>query len=151
MGHLVLETGILLLGAFLLGCLAGAVAKYLLHRLTREKAQVVQSARTGRPPVPNPVHGLSLDDRPDGLSGPRRGGADDLKRINGIGPRIECLLNDLGIYHFDQIAEWSETNVQWIDENLRFHGRVEREVWVQQAADLATAARYKVNTDNVAD
>ena len=35
---------------------------------------------------------------------PRGGKADDLKRIKGIGPKIEGLLNDLGVYHYDQIA-----------------------------------------------
>ncbi len=40
------------------------------------------------------------------LSGPR-GVADDLKKLPGVSPAIEKQLNDLGIFHFQQIAEFS--------------------------------------------
>ena len=56
--------------------------------------------------------------------------------IGGIGPRIQDVLNSLGIYHYDQIAEWTLENIAWIDEYLNFHGRVKREGWVEQAAVL---------------
>ena len=36
-----------------------------------------------------------------------RAAADDLKRIKGVGPKLEELLHALGFYHFDQIAAWS--------------------------------------------
>ena len=45
--------------------------------------------------------------RPEALSGARDGGADDLKMIKGVGPKLEIMLNELGFYHFDQIAGWS--------------------------------------------
>jgi predicted flap endonuclease-1-like 5' DNA nuclease len=45
--------------------------------------------------------------RPLGLAAARQGGADDLKLITGVGPKIEMVLNDLGIFHFSQIAGWS--------------------------------------------
>ncbi|MEM7238646.1 MAG: hypothetical protein AAF501_12610, partial [Pseudomonadota bacterium] len=37
-----------------------------------------------------------------------RGNADNLRKIKGIGPKLEKSLNSLGIYHFDQIAGWGE-------------------------------------------
>ncbi|MGB5872002.1 MAG: hypothetical protein WBH04_17565, partial [Albidovulum sp.] len=49
--------------------------------------------------------------RPAGLSAPRGGTGDDLKKINGVGPAMEKLLNGLGYYHFDQIAAWSPAEV----------------------------------------
>lgn len=68
------------------------------------------------------------------LSAPRGGKADDLKEIEGIGPALEKLANDLGFYHFDQIANWSEADVAWVDANLKgFKGRVSRDKWVAQA------------------
>lgn len=71
------------------------------------------------------------------LKGPRESGADDLKQIKGIGPKLEETLNALGVYHFDQIAAWTEADIAWIDEQLNFKGRVEREDWIEQAKALA--------------
>ncbi|MBF9034235.1 NADH-quinone oxidoreductase subunit E [Rhodobacterales bacterium HKCCE2091] len=76
--------------------------------------------------------------RPEGLDGPRGGEADDLKRIKGIGPKLEQLCNRLGFYHFDQIAAWSGEEIAWVDQNLEgFKGRVTRDEWVAQAKLLA--------------
>ncbi|MBW4707906.1 hypothetical protein KX928_08920 [Roseobacter sp. YSTF-M11] len=68
---------------------------------------------------------------------PRAGGADDLKRINGVGPKLEETLNSLGIWHFDQVASLTKTDIAWVDERLRFKGRIERDDWVGQAKELA--------------
>ncbi len=72
-----------------------------------------------------------------GLSGPIGGKADNLTRIKGIGSKINGILNDLGIYHFKQIATWTEKEIAWVDERLKFKGRIEREDWVAQAKLLA--------------
>ncbi len=75
--------------------------------------------------------------RPTGMSAPRDGTADDLKKITGIGPKLEAVLNDMGYWHFDQIADWTEAEVTWVDENLEgFKGRVSRDNWVAQARAL---------------
>ena len=69
---------------------------------------------------------------------PRAGGADDLKKIKGVGPKLEELLHSLGIYHFDQIAAWGPAEIAWMDSNLEgFIGRVMRDDWVGQAKILA--------------
>jgi predicted flap endonuclease-1-like 5' DNA nuclease len=61
---------------------------------------------------------------------------DDLKRIRGIGPQNEGRLHGLGIWHFSQIAAWTPENVQWVTSYLAFHGRIEREHWIEQAREL---------------
>ena len=72
--------------------------------------------------------------KPKALKAPRKGQADDLKQIEGIGPALEKLCNELGIYHFDQIAGWGVDEVAWMDTNLKgFKGRVSRDRWVAQA------------------
>ena len=77
-------------------------------------------------------------DKPAMLSGPRDGGPDNLKEIKGVGPKLESMLHEMGIYHFDQIAAWSTTEVAWMDGNLKgFRGRVSRDGWVEQAKVLA--------------
>ena len=79
------------------------------------------------------------EDKPELLDAPRGGKADDLKEISGIGIKIEETLNKLGIFHFDQIANWTKENVEWVNEHLLvFKGRIEREKWVEQAKKLAS-------------
>jgi NADH-quinone oxidoreductase subunit E len=65
---------------------------------------------------------------------------DDLKEINGIGPKLESVLNSLGIWTYAQIAGWSPYEVAWIDDYLQFKGRIERDEWISQAAALAGKA-----------
>lgn len=75
---------------------------------------------------------------PQFLTAPREGKKDNLTKIKGIGTKIEEKLNELGVFHFDQIAAWTEKEIAWIDEHLAFTGRVKREDWVGQAKKLAT-------------
>ena len=65
------------------------------------------------------------------------GSADDLKRILGIGPVNERKLNELGIWHFHQIAAWTPENAEWVGSYLAFKGRIEREDWIGQSKLLA--------------
>ena len=83
----------------------------------------------------------SAVERPKAMEVPRGGAADDLKRISGVGPKLEALLHTLGVYHFDQIAAWSEAEIAWVDENLEgFKGRVTRDEWVRQAKELSESS-----------
>jgi NADH-quinone oxidoreductase subunit E len=71
---------------------------------------------------------------PEILKAPRKGKADDLKLIEGIGPALEKLVNGLGVYHYDQIASWSDSDVDFFDAQMeRFKGRIVRDRWVAQA------------------
>ena len=77
------------------------------------------------------------EDKPELLTRARAGGADDLKKIKGVGPKLEGILHDMGIFHFDQIASWSDREVAWVDERLKFKGRIARDGWIEQAKILA--------------
>lgn len=87
------------------------------------------------------------------LSAPRDGKADNLQEIEGIGPAMETLVNELGFYHFDQIAAWSDADVALVDAEMRnFKGRIARDRWVAQARIIVTegleAFRERAKTDN---
>ncbi|MFZ1680009.1 MAG: ABC transporter, partial [Rhizobiaceae bacterium] len=71
------------------------------------------------------------------LATPRGGKADDLTRIKGIGPVNNRLLNQHGIFHFDQIAAWTKADIVVAEAYLAFDGRIAREDWVSQAKTLA--------------
>ncbi len=76
--------------------------------------------------------------KPATLDKPRAGGADDLKMIKGVGPKLEEMLHSLGFYHYDQVAAWKDAEVAWVDQNLKgFKGRATRDAWVEQAKLLA--------------
>ncbi|WP_300547567.1 NADH-quinone oxidoreductase subunit E [Roseovarius sp.] len=76
--------------------------------------------------------------KPRGRTAPRKAGADDLKQIKGVGPKIETMLNSMGFFHFDQIAKWGDSEIAWVDENLEgFKGRVSRDGWTDQARKLS--------------
>ncbi len=104
---------------------APSVAETILGRLEAEDAMA--DAEGAQDIVPA---------RPLALDGPVEGAPDDLTLIGGIGPRIQDVLNSLGVYHYDQIADWTPENIAWIDDHLNFSGRVKREGWVEQAAVL---------------
>lgn len=76
---------------------------------------------------------------PGVLAKPRDGQADDLKKIKGVGPKLEALLNALVVSRYDQIMAWGQDDIVWMDENLNwFKGRVSRDSWVAQAKALTT-------------
>ncbi|MFZ4806599.1 MAG: helix-hairpin-helix domain-containing protein [Hyphomicrobiaceae bacterium] len=71
--------------------------------------------------------------------GPRP--VEDLKRIRGVGVRIEKRLASMGITSYEQIANWSESEIDRVSQALDFKGRIERENWVEQARILATGGQ----------
>lgn len=74
-----------------------------------------------------------------GIDAPR-GEPDDLKRIKGVTEKLELKLNDLGVFHFWQIADLDAANLALLDRALKLKGQIEAEEWVVQAKKLAEAA-----------
>ena len=136
---------------------AGLAAKGGLGETIREKVQTAVEAVTlagkeARETVSEAAHtavekvehaaeavkAAVTPSKPTPLAAAREGGPDDLKRIKGIGPKLEDMLHGLGYYHFDQIAAWGEAEIAWVDSNLEgFNGRATRDDWVGQAKLLA--------------
>ncbi len=115
-----------------------AAKKPAAEKPTAQKAQA-------KPAEPQAV----VEVAPEILKAARKGGADDLKLIKGVGPKLEGVLNDLGFYHFDQIEKWTDEQIAWVDSRLQFKGRIERDDWTGQAKILAqggeTAFSEKAN------
>jgi predicted flap endonuclease-1-like 5' DNA nuclease len=63
--------------------------------------------------------------------------SDDLKRIKGVGPKLEKLLNSLGVTSYSQIAAWDDDEIDRIDARMgAFAGRIRRDDWPAQARYL---------------
>ncbi|TVQ04232.1 MAG: NADH:ubiquinone oxidoreductase [Roseinatronobacter sp.] len=103
-----------------------------------------KTAATPAAPIAAPAQESDADAgvQPQALEAPV-GTADDLKQISGVGPVLERKLNDLGIYHFWQIAGWSAAEVAWVDGFLNFKGRIARDEWLDQASKLAASSPSK--------
>ncbi len=66
------------------------------------------------------------------------GEPDDLRKIKGIGPKLNTLLGELGVSRYDQIATWTAADVAEVDPYLgTFKGRITRDAWIEQAGFLA--------------
>jgi predicted flap endonuclease-1-like 5' DNA nuclease len=84
------------------------------------------------------------------------GAPNDLLQIKGVGPKLNALLNRLGVTRFDQIAAWKAKEISAVDSHLgAFQGRITREDWIDQANLLANGqivsfeARYgKLDSEN---
>lgn len=106
-----------------------------------KKAAAPKAAAPKAAPKPAVAEAPAVEEKqPETLSAAREGGADDLKRISGVGPKLEGLLNEMGFYHFDQIAKWTAAEIAWVDSRLKFKGRIERDDWVAQATQFANEA-----------
>lgn len=79
----------------------------------------------------------AADDTP--LFATPEGEPDDLKKISGVGPVLETKLHALGITKYAQVAAFTKEEIDQVDERLSFKGRIERDEWLKQAAELAKA------------
>ncbi|MEO9819382.1 MAG: NADH-quinone oxidoreductase subunit E [Paracoccaceae bacterium] len=113
-----------------------AKAKAPAEPKTAAKPKAAEKPKAKPEPVAKAAEGAGT--KPKVMKKARKGGADDLKMIKGVGPKLEGLLNTLGFYHFDQVAAWTADEVSWVDQNLEgFKGRVLRDDWVEQAKTLS--------------
>jgi len=60
--------------------------------------------------------------------------ADDLRKIEGIGPKINATLNAAGIHTFDDLAAKTPAELQTILDNAGFSRINNPETWAEQAA-----------------
>lgn len=115
-----------------------AKAKRVAREVAEASAAQSQPIATGSAAKPaEPAAGPS--GAPVAIAKPKK--PDDLKKIDGIGPKLETVLNGLGVWTYAQIAAWSPTEIAWLDDRLGFSGRIGRDRWVEQAAALSRGKR----------
>lgn len=120
-----------------------ARARHLEHRLST----AIETSAAAVEPLAAPA--ASIEDAPAApaplrrgvkppiLQAPRHGAPDDFTLIDGVGLLQQTTLYALGVFHYDQIAAWTDDHVGWIDHYLRLRGRIDDEEWRQQAGALA--------------
>lgn len=112
---------------------AAAAAREATHTAVKEAEKTAETLTTALEPEDfrRPAE-IAKPDTPD-----------DLKLISGVGPKLEQVLNGLGVWTFDQVSKWTAEEIAWVDDYLQFKGRIERDDWIRQAAALAEGAAKK--------
>lgn len=107
---------------------------YLIAKAKYKSADIVKYDTSSKPMSRKTGN---IYNKPLIYSQPRPTGKDDLKLIEGIDGKMEKDLNILGVYHFEQIAKWSDKNVEWISEYFSLEeDRIKHEKWVSQAKEV---------------
>ncbi len=128
------------IGAGSVSAAAVAAAKPAAKKAAPKKAAPKKAApKKAAPKAEKPAEVAGeAGTKPSNLLKEARGGkADDLKKISGVGPKLESTLHEIGVFHFDQIADWGKGEIDYMDDRLSFKGRIERDNWIEQAKTFA--------------
>lgn len=111
------------------------------HGPANRNQALIDAPPAAEVPAAAPIPAAGIAGAGTATAGTLAGGsdsADDLSRIKGVGPKLKSLLHSLGVTSFDQIANWTEAEIDEIDAQLgRFEGRIRRDNWMEQAKFLA--------------
>ena len=135
----------------LLAALIGFILGFIVAKTINKKTDTKKTSKKENTPAPKESIEEEIEtlitnvteektepdtDKPIILDAPKDNQKDALTQIKGIGPKVEEQLNAAGIYHFEQIAHWSEANIQWLEAHTTFAHRAKKDLWVDQAKTL---------------
>jgi len=109
------------------------IAKAAIDGISRAQGAMGIDVGAAAEPVVEEVPPAADDPGYEVLSGPR-GVADDLTKLAHVSPTIEKKFNDLGIFHYEQIAKLGPDASHRIGEDIGLPGRMEG--WIAQAKQL---------------
>jgi small subunit ribosomal protein S2 len=109
------------------------IAKAAIDGISRAQGDMGIDVGAAAEPVVEELPAAADDAGYEVLSGPR-GVADDLTKLAHVSPTIEKKFNDLGIFHYEQIAKLGPDAAQRIGEEIGLPGRMEG--WIAQAKQL---------------
>jgi small subunit ribosomal protein S2 len=110
------------------------IARAAIDGISRSQGQMGVDTGAAAEPIAEELPAAPAGPAYEVLSGPR-GVADDLKKLAHVSPAIEKKLNDLGIFHYWQIAGLGPEAAQTIGEEVGLPGRMEG--WIAQSKTLS--------------
>jgi small subunit ribosomal protein S2 len=110
------------------------VAKAAIDGISRAQGEMGIDTGAAAEPVAEVLPAAADDPGYEVLSGPR-GVADDLKKLAHVSPTIEKKFNDIGIFHYWQIAALGPEAAHRIGEDIGLPGRMDG--WITQAKELS--------------
>ena len=111
-----------------IGLYCDLVARAVIDGISRAQGNSGVDVGALAHPVPEVVEAAPVGFQ--GLAGPR-GVVDDLKKLTGVSGEIEKKFNDLGIFHYWQLAELDHDTAHKIGEDVGLPGRADG--WVAQS------------------
>lgn len=121
---------------------AGKVAKEAVRESAKDAPATAPEKAPSTSKAPAAAAPAVEESKPALLDKARDTGPDDLELIWGVGPKLGAMLNEMGVWHFDQIAAWTPAELAWVDARLTgFKGRAVRDDWIEQAKKLASGWR----------
>lgn len=111
---------------------------------------LVDGAKPSKAAAPKKAADPAAEMKPQGIAAMPAAGAMDtsnLSLIAGIGPTIEKKLRAAGITSWEQIASWTEADLEAKDKELALRGRAKREEWVEQAKELLAGKPPRAKAD----
>jgi predicted flap endonuclease-1-like 5' DNA nuclease len=124
---------------------AAAVSKTAAAAATSAASAIsgTSTSSTGDANIKSFTGAAKFGERPVLYNAPRGGGkGDELSLIWGVAEKLEHKMNAAGIWHFDQIANWTQANVEWFEHEFEgFKGRLDRDKWIEQCKKLAAGWR----------
>jgi len=110
------------------------IAKAAIDGISRAQGELGIDIGAAEKPIAEVVPAAKAEDIGyEPLPGPR-GEPDDLKKLSGVSPTIEKKLNDLGIFHYQQLAELNEKAAHYVGEQVGLPGRIGG--WIAKAKEL---------------
>lgn len=100
----------------------------------RTPAQEKPEAETPGKPVATPADLRA----PNAIDRPER--PDDLKQLPGVGPKLEKVLNGLGVWTYAQVAAWTLEEIAYVEDLTGLSGRISADKWLERAVALAGGA-----------
>jgi small subunit ribosomal protein S2 len=113
------------------------VAKAAIDGISRAQGEAGVDLGAAERPIEEALPASTGWEKLEPLPGPR-GAPDDLKKLGHVSLDVEKQLNDLGIFHYSQIAELTATDAHRVGEEVRLPARVAG--WVEQAKKLSADA-----------
>lgn len=115
---------------------AAATVRKLADGSGRDARKAAETTEELVKTVVEPEAGTTSPAKPNSMAKPDV--VDDLKAISGVGPKLEQVLNKLGIWTYAQIAALDAAEIAWLDDELGFSGRIGRDDWTGQARKLVS-------------
>ena len=110
------------------------IARAAIDGISRAQGEQGVDVGATAEPIPEELPAAADSAGYEVLSGPR-GVADDLKKLAHVSPAIEKKFNDLGIFHYWQIAALGADAAHKIGEEVGLPGRMDG--WIAQAKGLS--------------
>jgi small subunit ribosomal protein S2 len=106
------------------------IAKAAIDGISRGQGEAGVDLGAAEKPVMETLPASTDWEKLEPLPGPR-GAPDDLKKLGHVSPDVEKQLNDLGIFHYSQIAELTAADAHRVGEEVRLPARIAG--WIEQA------------------